>query len=418
MPTPSFQRLTRDDEALAEASNGNGHGDKRTAVAVDIEMESIDELGESRPTVPAARPMHFLYRVVDTAVAYGYTISVFLSLLSVVIVALNTQRFQAVFSISASALITAFPPPAVPSPSPPPPLSPPRLPNPSLPPPLAMPSSPPLTPPPSSPPPASPPPFDEPSLPPSPSPPPRFLNPTQCEAFLSDPHHRFHQLWSPAGWRTRLPGMEPCWWDDGFQFFDDAWWGWTCEARNWYTGNDGQLGWFSGGGPTNTSVEPHFTQPTWALLGFDETIEGFCEDRGGYGRHSQMCVRANLNILSLYGDAIPYNTCRNLEWQVCAAKGTLPGQWGSPITFAFAPGSLEPFSGPHPIGSCSGYHPSGCYDQGYASSDIFFLEVCIYSTMCRNSDELFQVEVGDAFHCDMDWDGWERLRRWVTRGPA
>jgi hypothetical protein len=29
-----------------------------------------------------------------------------------------------------------------------------------------------------------------------------------------------------------------------------------------------------------------------------------------------MCVRANVNILSLYGTAIPYNTCRNLEWQV------------------------------------------------------------------------------------------------------
>ena len=97
----------------------------------------------------------------------------------------------------------------------------------------------------------------------------------------------------------------------------------------------------------------------------------YCAEHGGAGvhQHALACVKANVNILSLYGDRIPYNTCRNIEWQVCAAKGWLQGQQGRDIIFAKAPKTLEPNSGPHPIGSCTGYAPQGC-KNGFASSDI------------------------------------------------
>ena len=36
--------------------------------------------------------------------------------------------------------------------------------------------------------------------------------------------------------------------------------------------------------------------------------------------HAERCIAANYNILSLYGDRLPYNICRNLEWQ---ARGGL-----------------------------------------------------------------------------------------------
>ena len=62
-----------------------------------------------------------------------------------------------------------------------------------------------------------------------------------------------------------------------------------------------------------------------------------------------------------------YNTCRNLEWQVCAALGYLNGQLSRDIRFAFRPGDLRPEN----IGDCVGYHPAGCGDDGYASADIF-----------------------------------------------
>ena len=73
---------------------------------------------------------------------------------------------------------------------------------------------------------------------------------------------------------------------------------------------------------------PHFTGPAPALLGFDDSIDWFC--RFGGGDHAEACVQSNFNILSLYEPAV-YNTCANYEWQVCAARGRLPGQNGAGI---------------------------------------------------------------------------------------
>lgn len=117
-----------------------------------------------------------------------------------------------------------------------------------------------------------------------------------------------------------------------------------------------------------------------------------------------------MNILSLYGNEIPYNICRNMEWQVCAAKGDLPGQGGKTIRFAYAPKDLEIHGGPHPLGSCTGYHPAGCYDKGYASSDIFYMESCVYSMICKNRDEFWALSNGQDWQCKMDWDGYQQLR--------
>jgi hypothetical protein len=137
---------------------------------------------------------------------------------------------------------------------------------------------------------------------------------------LSTVGHRFHQLWSEGGWHVRRSSADAaCWGDDPARFFDDVWWGRDC-ARNWYTGNHGGLGRVDGG-PTEEWVRPHFTAAAPALLGFDESIEAFCTARGGRHGHAEMCVEVNHNILSLYGNAIRYNTCRNLEWQsVCGAR--------------------------------------------------------------------------------------------------
>jgi hypothetical protein len=102
-------------------------------------------------------------------------------------------------------------------------------------------------------------------------------------------------------------------------------------------------------------------------------------------------------------------TCRNLEWQVCAARGYLPGQMSRDIRFAFRPAELQIEF----IGACTGYHPAGCGDKGYASYDIFFLEACMYSTMCTNGWELFQLQVGQTFHCELSLEGFNKLRDWT-----
>ena len=84
------------------------------------------------------------------------------------------------------------------------------------------------------------------------------------------------------------------------------------------------------------------------------------------------------------------------------------------IRFAKAPSTLAPNSHPHPIGSCSGYAPLGCR-AGYASSDIFFLEACFYSMMCSNRDQLFWVEPGADWECNLDRRGFERMRDMILR---
>ena len=158
---------------------------------------------------------------------------------------------------------------------------------------------------------------------PEPPPPSRYLNHEKCEAYFSDPTHRFHQLWGPHGWQVRRQNGWACWGDhdQGMQYFDDAWWGRSCR-QNWYSGNEGALG-QQGGGPTKEYVWPHFTSEVApALLGFDESIDWYCGRHGGNrGNHAEMCVEANVNILSLYGDV--YNICRNVEWQVRSAKKRL-----------------------------------------------------------------------------------------------
>ena len=300
------------------------------------------------------------------------------------------------------------------------------------------------------------PPVLPPSQPPPPGQPPATPPPVQpmgshdvCVGLWKDPRSRFHDLWGQEGWRVRGEGNPSCWGGDtntGRRYFDDAWWGKACETRNWYTGTPGSLGDASRLGPSDKSAEPHFTTLAPALLGFDETIDEYCQTNGGgsWMGHSESCVHANVNILSLYGNKVPYNICRharlcisarqpfptmtnrptcrdvpwiggcvcravderavseraslrlrrsplglplldlpcrNVEWQLCAAKGTLPGQageeWvadgnlraGRNIRFAFAPGNLEPFGSFKPLGACEGYMPKGCGNQGYASSD-------------------------------------------------
>ena len=92
---------------------------------------------------------------------------------------------------------------------------------------------------------------------------------------------------------------------------------------------------------------------------------------------------------------------------MCAAKGTLPGQGGRKIRFAYAPKDLEP-NGDTPIGNCDGYRPAGCGDEGYASSDIYYMETCVYSMMCSNRAELWSLEAEQDFECEMEWEGYKQ----------
>ena len=142
---------------------------------------------------------------------------------------------------------------------------------------------------------------------------------------LQDPAHLFRRMWAAEGWASMVgPGASPACWSvqrDGQQaqspsrYFDDVLSGRWCSS-NWYAGtaDSGALG---QRGDSEDAFADFESYP--ALLGYDEAIDEMCKQGlGGVGYgggHAQACVHSGLNILSLFSAEVPYNTCRNFEWQ-------------------------------------------------------------------------------------------------------
>lgn len=253
---------------------------------------------------------------------------------------------------------------------------------------------------------------------------------------LQDPAHLFRRMWAAEGWASMVgPGASPACWSvqrDGqqaqspSQYFDDVLSGQWCSS-NWYAGtaDSGALGQrgdsedFAGFELFAEMFAGFELYP--ALLGYDEAIDEMCKQGlggAGYGGgHAQACVHSGLNILSLFSDEVPYNTCRNFEWQVCAARGELPGQRAPSLVFGTAPGTLDPHGGR--LGTCSGWLPENMHGRpyGYANDDIFFLESCLYSQVCTNGDEMFALGVGEHWTCQFSEGAFRELQHLLLAPP-
>lgn len=139
--------------------------------------------------------------------------------------------------------------------------------------------------------------------------------------------------------------------------------------------------------------------------------------------HIRHCTRANLNLLNLVDkDRVPYNICRNLEWQVCAAQGLLPGQGAPNIKFSYAPKDMDVNGLEHSLGRCAGWHPGeppgksgGLF--GFTNDDIYFMEICLFNQICENKQELFELVVGQEFVCDFSPTRFAELET-IIRTPA
>jgi len=170
-------------------------------------------------------------------------------------------------------------------------------------------------------------------------------------------------------------------------FFEEASSGAHC-GMNWYEGSGEAHGQFA------QARAP-------ALLGFDNDIHQFCQHN---------CDAHNLNILNLFSGPVLYNTCRNFEWQCCAAQGKLPGQGSRAIKFARAPKTVS-FDGYPRFGECSGYTNAACSkESGFANDDIFYLELCLFAMVCSNHARLFELEVAEEWECDWSEDGFATLQ--------
>jgi len=220
---------------------------------------------------------------------------------------------------------------------------------------------------------------------------------------------KFQSMWN-LGFQRRQPFTVGCWdWPehgngDGERFFRETLAGKTCD-RNWLEG---------GVGSANT--RPYSGGPqSPALLGFDETILEFCSGQlgmdpwdGGDLNHklAQRCLQAHRNVLRVLIGG--WSMCTNLQWQMCALTGKLPGQGSSRISFATAPKSmqLQWWTDPgatRPTYPCEG---SWCDPNGYTVGDVFFAEMAISTTLCRNRAQLYRLRVGEFFVCDLDEDSY------------
>lgn len=254
------------------------------------------------------------------------------------------------------------------------------------------------------------------------------LSPKTCDALLRDPNGIFRQMWNRQGWR-QLHDEEPCWgWQERERrnFFSETLRGSHCHS-DWY---EGSIGW------------QNFHSDAPGVLGFDDAIDHYCASLNNRGRRldepvsnetaaqrrrrrlesSWVCTHNSRNILMLFGNNIHgtgagYNSCRNLEWQMCAAMVKLPGQRTPTVIFSLPPNSLDAEGG-RPLGRCGGYSPEGCGRHAYSNDDIFFLEVCMYSKICQNNDELFRVGAERPFRCQVSDSGFRELESILTEnGP-
>ena len=239
-------------------------------------------------------------------------------------------------------------------------------------------------------------------------------------------------MWSVEGWaKQALKGA--CWdrkRDDAHteqpmhQYFEEVLAGTYCRS-NWYEGNPGLLG-LEGRPPTSFYIDD-----APALFGADADIGSVCQgamrDQGmmpsnAFG-HSGNCVAAGYNILNLNSPRVPYNLCRNLEWQVCSAKNLIPAQGDSAVLFATSPSSLEPNGVERPVGKCAGWRPDGNDVPdggfGYANDDIFYLEACLFNQLCTNGADIFDDVNWQKvpFRCDFSADRFHELER-ILSEPA
>ena len=96
----------------------------------------------------------------------------------------------------------------------------------------------------------------------------------------------------------------------------------------------------------------------------------------------------------------------------------LPGQNSMTIQFAWPPNTLSMLLREGVFGTCHGYTDAPCAMPwvGFANDDIYYLEVCLYSQVCSNREQLFTLGRGDPWECGVDPDGFAELKGWLLEG--
>ena len=229
------------------------------------------------------------------------------------------------------------------------------------------------------------------------------------ESLLSDTNAKFWMMWGGA-YQRKFPHTQGCWdWQGGGadDFFQGALTGRGCN-RNWLENAMGGY-W-----------DRPFESPSPALLGFDESIVEVCSRLIGVdpwkdnedlnNKLAFRCHLAQRNVLRLMTGG--WTMCQNLEWQMCALQGKLPGQGSDTISFATPPRDLqlEWWNDPttHPTYPCDVWART-CDPNAFTVGDVYFAEVMITYTICENRARLFDLDVDERFQCNVDVEAYRNL---------
>ena len=106
---------------------------------------------------------------------------------------------------------------------------------------------------------------------------------------------------------------------------------------------------------------------------------------------------------------------------MCAALGKLKDQNSRNIQFAWPPSVLSMSSSAGVFGECSGWTDKPCHMPwvGFANNDVYYLEVCLFSQVCQNREELFALtDSKTPFICQIDTMAFAQLRNWLIEGEG
>ena len=91
-----------------------------------------------------------------------------------------------------------------------------------------------------------------------------------------------------------------------------------------------------------------------------------------------------------------------------------------PATFPYAHPSLTALTSAHPslplVSGVPHPHPPRSPSPSALPSqveDVYFAEVCLLSTICTNTDDLFSVNDGEPFFCQLDRSAYDRFFEWL-----
>ena len=124
------------------------------------------------------------------------------------------------------------------------------------------------------------------------------------------------------------------------------------------------------------------------------------------------CTSANRNILrlsALWQKQVSWNMCVNMEWIVCAARGSLPKQ-SNRIQFAVPPSRINPDDHDHfRKYKTNILRWSANYEIDYISWSFYAVELCLIIFLCDNHEEFWSLGRDDFFTCSLSENGRERF---------